>query len=307
MPIQSPHQPARFLLAGASGMLGTSLTRHLDSFGATYVRLVRSQPGPGKTLWQPEAPRPFADPRFLEGFDAAIALSGANVSSHRWTPAFLKEMHASRIDSTRALARGLAGLAQPPKVLLVASAIGIYGDRGDELLDENSAAGTGILAELCEAWEAAADPARAAGIRVVHLRFGVVLGRGAGALGQMLPVFRMGLGGRLGSGRQWMSWIGLPDLLTAVMFAVSNPEMEGPVNIVSPNPVTNAEFTRILAKHLHRAALLPAPAFALRLVFGRMADEALLASARVAPRRLHDSGFRFKEPTLDQALVTALG
>lgn len=301
MPIQS-----RFLLAGASGMLGTSLTRHLDSIETPYARLVRSQPGPGRILWQPEDPRPFAELQSLEGFDVAIALSGANVSSHRWTPAFLQQMRASRIDSTRALATALASCTRPPKVLLVASAIGIYGDRGDELLDEHSTPGRGILPTLCEEWEAAAAPARAAGIRVVHLRFGVVLGRGAGALGQMLPVFRLGLGGRLGSGRQWMSWIGLPDLLASVLFAAWHPEIEGPVNIVSPHPVTNAEFTRVLAKHLRRPALLPAPAFALRLAFGSMADEALLASARVAPRRLQDAGFAFTEPTLDQALVTAL-
>ncbi|MGB7549276.1 MAG: TIGR01777 family oxidoreductase, partial [Terracidiphilus sp.] len=209
-------------------------------------------------------------------------------------------------DSTRALTTLLAGLRRPPRALLVASAVGIYGDRGNELLDESSAPGTGFLADLCRQWEAAAEPAVEAGIRVVHLRFGVVLGPGSGALAQMLPLFRLGLGGALGSGRQWMSWISLADAIAAILFALETPALAGPVNLTAPHPVTNAEFTRALARQLRRPAFLPAPAFALRLALGQMADEALLASTRAVPGRLMEAGFRFAHPTVSEALAAAL-
>jgi uncharacterized protein (TIGR01777 family) len=303
--------PCKFLLSGASGMLGTALRAELVLRQCPFVQLVRRTPAASELQWNPRSGSPFADsgmadPSALEGFDAAIHLSGANVAAHRWTVDYQREMAASRVDSTRALATALAGLERRPQVLLVASAIGIYGDRGDQLLDEDSGPGAGILPDLCQAWEAAAGAAVAAGIRVAHLRFGVVLHKGEGALGQMLPLFRLGLGGRLGSGRQWMSWIGLPDLLEAILFTAQTASLSGAINLVAPNPVTNAEFTRILAAALHRPALAPAPAFVLRLAFGRMADEALLASARVVPRKLLDAGFGFCEPTLEQALATAL-
>jgi hypothetical protein len=214
-------------------------------------------------------------------------------------------MTASRVDSTRALAATLARLRQPPPVLLVASAVGLYGSRGEELLDETSAAGSGFLADVCRQWETAAQPAVDAGVRVVNLRFGVVLGPGSGALARMEPVFRLGLGGKLGSGRQWMSWISLDDALAAILFVLDRPSIEGPVNLTAPNPVTNADFTRTLARELHRPAILPVPAPALRLALGEMAGETLLSSARVYPSKLTAAGFRFAHPTITRALAAA--
>jgi len=292
----------KFLFSGASGLLGGALREALASDGEV-VQLVRREPhDPSELQWNPAASMPIATTNAMEGMTAAIHLSGANVAAHRWTKEYRREIIASRVDSTRALCEVLAGLQQPPKVLLVASATGIYGDRGDEVLNEDSAPGRGFLADVCRAWEAAAQSAVEAGIRVVHLRFGVVLAPGGGALGKMLPVFRLGLGGRLGSGRQWMSWIGLADAVAAVRFILRTPVVAGAVNLTSPEPVTNAEFTKTLAQGLHRPAFVPAPAFALRIAVGQMADEALLASARVLPTRLLDAGFRFSQPTLKEAL-----
>lgn len=305
--MQMSENPSRVVLSGASGMLGGSLRRALEALGLPVLQLVRSAPAAqGQLLWNPAAKPALADPAALEGCAAAIHLSGANVAGQRWTAAYRREMTASRVDSTRALADLLATLRTPPRALLVASAVGFYGDRGDELLDETSAPGKGFLAELCQQWEAAAQPAVAAGIRVVHMRFGVVLSRGPGALARMLPHFRLGLGGRLGSGRQWMSWISVEDAIRAVLFALETPTLAGPLNLTAPSPVTNAEFTSTLARQLRRPALLPAPAFALRLVLGQMADEALLASTRAVPSRLLVEGFRFAHPTVDKALAAAL-
>jgi len=296
-----------YLLSGASGMLGSALR---DAFAARRLdtlQLVRRAPAaPGQVEWNPAATAAIPNPEPLEGITAAIHLSGSNLAAHRWTTAYKREMIASRVDSTRVLARLLAGLRRPPRALLVASATGIYGDRGDEILDESSATGAGFLADLCRQWEAAARPAVEAGIRVVHLRFGVVLGPGTGALARMVPIFRLGLGGRLGNGRQWMSWISLADLVAAILFILENPALAGPVNLTAPNPVTNAEFTRALSSALHRPAILPAPAFALRLALGPMAREALLASARVQPARLIEAGFRFSQPMVEEALAAAL-
>ena len=287
-------------------MLGTALRRALASKRFGTLQLVRRKPSAeGELQWDPTADTPIPDTGSLEGAFAAIHLSGANVGAHRWTEKYKREMIASRVDSTRRLASVLAGLRKPPATLLVASAIGIYGDRGDELLDESSNPGSGFLAEICRAWESAADPARQAGIRVVHLRFGVVLGP-EGALKQMLTPFRLGLGARIGSGRQWMSWIGLDDSVAAILFALEQPEISGPINVASPNPVTNGEFTRALGRQLGRPALLSVPAFAMEIVFGQMADEALLSSARVQPRKLIAAGFQFSQPKLDQALAVAL-
>ena len=242
----------------------------------------------------------------LEGSLAAIHLSGASVAGHRWTEAYKRELIASRVDSTRALAMSLAKLRNPPSTLLVASATGFYGNRGDELLTEDSAPGEGFLANVCRQWEAAAQPAVDAGIRVIHLRFGVVLGPGPGALEKMLPIFRLGLGGKLGSGRQWISWISLADVIAAILFALDTPSLAGPINLTSPQPVTNAEFTQALGQQLRRPAILPVPAFAIRLAFGQMADEALLASARVIPARLQSARFQFAHPTIDKAFAAAL-
>lgn len=296
------------LLSGASGLLGTALRNGMRAEGAEIAQLVRRAPTrDGELRWDPAAGLFSENTTALEGLGAAIHLSGANVAAHRWTLEYRREIVVSRVESTRTLARILAGLERPPAVLLVASATGVYGNRGDEALTEDSAPGTGFLANVCRDWEAAAEPAAAAGIRVVHLRFGVVLSAGEGALGKMAPLFRMGLGGRLGSGRQWMSWLGIEDAVAAVRFLLRTPQIVGAINMTAPNPVTNAEFTRTLGRVVHRPALLPAPAFALRLALGQMADEALLASARVLPKRLMDAGFRFAQPTIEEALAAALG
>ena len=305
-------QPGKIVLSGASGMVGTALRRRLAARGASVVQLVRGAPGgENQVAWDPSAPA-IANASALEGCAAAVHLSGASVAAHRWTANYRKELTASRVDSTRALAQTLASLRERPQTLVVASAVGIYGNRGEEVLDEDSAPGEGFLAEVCRAWEEAARPALDAGIRVVHTRFGVVLGRGLraheqGALEKMLPVFRLGLGGRLGSGRQWMSWVSLEDAVAAILFALETRSLAGPVNVVAPNAVTNAEFTQALARRVHRPAVLPVPAFALRLALGPMADEALLASARVAPAKLMAAGFEFVHATVDEALAAALG
>lgn len=295
------------ILSGASGMLGTAILQALAGNTTPSLQLVRREPrGSGELEWNPIADPPIANAAPLEGATAAIHLSGANVAEHRWTEEYRRKMIASRVDSTRNLAKMLARLANPTEVLLVASAVGIYGDRGDEVVDESATPGSGFLAELCRRWEAVAEPARAAGIRVVHLRFGVVLGPGEGALKQMLPPFRVGLGARIGNGKQWMSWIGLNDAVAAVLFALKRPSISGPLNVTAPNPVTNAEFTRALGRQLGRPAFLSIPAFAMRAMFGQMADEALLASIRVNPRKLLEEGFQFESPTVEQALRLAL-
>jgi len=298
---------SRVILSGASGMLGSAIRRALEARGIGTLQLVRRNPaGRGELEWNPYSDPAIADPTLLEGASAAIHLSGASVAAHRWDESYKREMTASRVDSTRRIAKMLAGLRQPPRSFLVASAVGIYGDRADELLDESSRPGSGFLAGLCAEWERAADPAREAGIRVVHLRFGIVLGSGEGALKQMLPAFRLGLGARIGRGRQWISWIGLNDVIGAVLFALERQEISGPVNVTAPKPVTNAEFTQALARELRRPAFLSMPAFAVKLMFGQMADEALLASARVQPRKLLEAGFRFSEPAVEDALAAAL-
>jgi hypothetical protein len=297
----------KILVSGGSGLLGTALRQALAARGAEVLQMVRRQPVSGEEVkWDPEAPSPVADLGALEGATVAIHLSGSNVAGHRWTPAFKQEIRRSRAESTRALANMLAGLRQPPQTLLVASACGIYGDRKDEILDEQSLPGKGFLAEICQEWEAAALPAVEAGIRVVHLRFGVVLTPGGGALGKMLPLFRLGLGGRLGSGKQWMSWISLADAVAAILFAMDAASLAGPLNLTAPEPVTNAQFTRALARAVHRPAILPAPAIALRIFVGEMANEALLASERAVPAKLIAAGFQFAHPTVDEALAAVL-
>jgi uncharacterized protein (TIGR01777 family) len=298
---------AAVVLSGGSGMVGRAVHRALTARGARVLQLVRGEAGSSSQLhWNPEAAMAFRDTEPLEGFAAAIHLSGANVAAHRWTAAYKQEIWRSRVQSTRALAEAVAGLRRRPEVMIVASATGIYGDRGDEILDETAAPGKGFLADVCQEWELAARPASEAGIRVVHTRFGVVVGPGDGALAKMLPLFKLGLGGRLGSGKQWMSWVSLEDVVGAILFALGTRAVAGPVNVTAPNPVTNAEFTRALAKAVHRPAILPAPAFALRLAMGEMADEALLASARAVPAKLSQGGFRFAYPTIEGALEHAV-
>jgi uncharacterized protein (TIGR01777 family) len=310
----SSQTTAGVLLTGASGLLGRALAGALRERAIPVLEATRQptrQPTAGQhILWSPQADQPFADPTLLEGLDLAIHLSGANLAGQRWTPAYKHEIVSSRTRSTAGLARTLATLAQPPRLLIVASATGIYGDRGDEILTEASPPGTGFLSETCQAWEAATAPA--AGIRVVHLRFGVVLDPHGGALAKVLPLFKAGLGGRLGSGKQWMSWIAIDDLVRAVFHiagygdAAATQHLEGPVNCISPAPVTNAEYTQALASVLHRPAFATAPAFALRLALGEMADAALLASCRAIPAKLLASGFHFQFPEITPALTHLL-
>jgi hypothetical protein len=242
----------------------------------------------------------------LEGIDATVHLAGENIAARRWTPAQKAKIRESRVGGTRLLAETLAKLRKPPRTLVCASAIGFYGDRSDQRLNEDSPPGTGFLADTCREWEAAARPAVEQGIRVVHLRTGLVLASQGGALAKMLPPFRLGIAGIIGSGRQYMSWISLGDLVAVISYALSNETQRGPVNAVAPNPVTNYEFTKTLGRVLRRPTLFPMPAFAARLAFGEMADGLLLASTRVEPKRLLDCGFRFRFPELEAALVQAV-
>ncbi len=288
--------------ATARGMEAVPVQRPLRKEAGTGT----APASPETILWEPEATHPFADLEQLEGFDAVVHLAGANLAAKRWSPEYKKLIVNSRTQPTGALALALARLRNPPRVLLSASATGIYGSRGDEVLTEESAAGQGFLSDVCKAWEAASAPATSAGIRVAHLRFGVVLTQYGGALKQMLPLFQVGVGGRLGSGKQWMSWVTLDDLLDAVFQALGDEKLQGPVNVVSPNPVRNTDFTHALGAALHRPAFLPAPTFALRAAFGQMADEALLTSCRAVPSRLQSSGFVFRDPEIGPALAKLL-
>jgi uncharacterized protein len=298
----------RILLTGSSGFIGNSLVRDLQAKRISTILLERKsgpKPDPRALVWDPYAAQPLGDPSRLDGVTAAVHLAGANVSGKRWSKAYKQEILDSRVKPTRALAALLGGLAKPPSVLVCASAVGIYGNRGDEELSEASSPGSGFLAEVCLAWEAAAQAARDAGIRVVHLRFGVVLAGHGGALKQMLPIFRLGLGGPLGNGRQWMSWVALQDVIAAIEFALDTPKLAGPVNVVAPQTVTNLEFIHSLGRAVHRPAVLPAPAVALKMAFGEMAEQTLLASQKVVRSRLTEQGFSFAFPRLDSALAQA--
>jgi uncharacterized protein (TIGR01777 family) len=236
-----------------------------------------------------------------------VHLAGENVAAGRWNDARKLRIRSSRVDGTRMLAAALAQMERPPRALITASAVGYYGDRGDAWMDERSAPGTGFLAEVCRAWEAATEPARSAGIRVAHLRFGVVLSAAGGALKRMLLPFKLGAGGVLGSGDQYMSWISIDDAVGAIVHAVAERSIAGPVNAVAPAPVTNREFTQALGRVLRRPTVFPMPAFAARLAFGEMADEMLLASTRVRPSRLEETGYRFEHTSVEQALRHVLG
>ena len=296
----------KVLVSGASGFVGSRLTARLTDDGHQVTRLVRSHPKPERAeiQWDPAAGG--LEPSALAGFDAVVHLAGENISQGRWTDAKKARIRHSRVRGTQLLAQTLARPAGRPKVLVTASAIGFYGNRGDEQLDEQSPPGSGFLAHVCRQWESATEPAAEAGVRVVPLRLGLVLSSTGGALAKMLPIFRLGLGGPLGSGRQYVSWITLDDVIGAIQHAIAADSLRGPVNAVAPHPVTNREFTRALGRALRRPALLPAPAFALRVILGQMADELLLASTRVLPRRLLDSGFRFRDPGLESALKRVL-
>ncbi len=291
----------RIGVTGASGFLGQRLVPALRVAGHEVVRIGRGVDA--DVHWVPSAGA--LDAAGCAGIDAFVHLAGASVGA-RWTPAHRREIRDSRVLGTALIARTAAALSPRPRVLVCASAVGIYGDAGDDVLDEASPSGRDFLAEVGRAWEAAADPARQAGIRTVHLRFGVVLSRRGGALARMLPVFLLGGGGRLASGRQWMSWISMQDAVGAVKFALERETLVGAVNAVAPSPVTNAEFTHALARVVHRPALFPVPAFALNLMFGEMARGTLLASQRVIPRQLLAAGYAFRHATLEPALRAAV-
>jgi hypothetical protein len=296
----------RALVTGAGGFLGSAVVGALRAAGHQVLRLVRREPvsGDDEIFWDPAAGR--LDPRLLEGLQAVVHLAGENIAAGRWTPARKARIRASRIDATRLLCEALAGTAAPPTVLLCASAVGIYGDRGAELLTEESPPGTGFLAELCRDWEGATSRAADCGIRVVHLRFGLVLSPAGGALGRMLPLFRLGLGGVIGGGEQFMSWISLPDALNVIEYGLATNTWAGPVNVVAPTPVSHREFVQTLARALRRPALAPLPAFAVRLLLGKMGRETLLSSARVRPVKLEQSGFPFAHGDLSGALRSLL-
>ena len=293
-------------VTGSSGMIGSALCAALADDGHDVVRVVRTSPAPPGTVhWDPQGGE--IDAAGLEGVDAVVHLAGAGVGDHRWTDEYKREVHDSRSKGTDLLARTLAGLDRPPKVLLSASGIHYYGHRGDEVLtEESSGPGEGFLPGVVADWEAATEPASAAGIRTVMFRNGVVLGRG-GALGKMLPLFRLALGGRLGSGDQWMSWIALDDEIEAIVFLLEHDEIAGPVNLTAPQPVTNRDFTAALGRAVHRPAVLPVPRIGPRLLLGReLADEMLFFSIRALPARLENAGLRFLRPDIDAGFKAAL-
>ena len=296
----------RILVTGASGLIGSALVSLLGAGGHRVTRLTRAQPRPGQAEvhWDPAAGT--LDPMVLQGLDAAVHLAGESIAQ-KWTPERKVEILKSRARGTRLLSESFARLTQPPRVFVCASAIGYYGNRGDEILTEESASGSGFLAEVCREWEAACEPAARKGIRVVNLRLGVVLSPTGGVLGRMLFPFRLGLGGRVGSGKQYMSWIAIDDLVGVILHALACDKLIGPVNAVAPNPVTNLEFTKTLGRVLRRPTVFSVPSWAARLAWGEMADDLLLASARVEPARLAASGYVFHYPELEGALRHVLG
>jgi uncharacterized protein len=296
----------KIILSGASGLVGRNLLQSLAGQGIKTLQLVRKPPaGSDQIFWDPKTTASVTDLTLLEGADAAIHLSGANLASRRWTAAYKQEIVSSRLETTQAMIRLFHQLRQPPRIFLCASATGFYGDSGDAIVTESSRQSKGFLADLCAKWEAVANEAREVGTRVINLRFGAILTPEDGALAKLLPIFRMGLGGRLSSGKQWMNWISLLDVVRAIELLMTQPE-DGPFNLVAPNPITNEEFTQTLGQILHRPAIMPVPAFALRLAFGEMADEALLASTRAVPERLLKTNFHFEFPTLEGALRAML-
>ena len=295
------------VVTGASGLIGAALTAFLRSGGHRVTTLVRRRPREGwdEAFWDPSAGA--VDAAALEGADAVVHLAGENIGGGRWTAARRRSILDSRVRGTELLAHTLAGLAHPPPVLVAASAVGFYGDRGREEVDEDTGPGRGFLADVCRAWEQACAPASEAGLRVVNARFGMVLSASGGALARMLPAFRAGLGGPMGRGEQAVSWVALDDAVGAVLFAISKATVAGPVNVVAPGAVSNRDLARSLGRVLRRPARLPVPGPAIRLAFGAMGDELLLAGARVRPGRLQAAGFTFLYPALEAALRLELG
>ena len=295
----------KILVTGASGLVGRALVPLLTAEGHEAARLVRSAPGAGDVPWDPDAGTLGAEA--LEGFDGVVHLAGENIASGRWNTEKKRRIRESRVRGTRLLSETLAALKRPPRVLVSASAVGFYGDRGEEELTEASPAGTGFLSEVCREWEAATEAAEGKGVRVVHARLGIVLSRRGGALAKMLTPFRLGVGGVIGNGRQYMSWVTLDDAAAALGHLLAADTVMGPVNVVAPAPVTNREFTATLGRVLRRPAVFPVPGFMARLAFGEMAEALLLASARVKPEKLLDSGYAFRHGSLTEGLRHVLG
>jgi uncharacterized protein (TIGR01777 family) len=290
-------------ITGSTGLIGKALVRALRDEGLTVIRLVRRPAAAeDEVRWDPFGE---VDSAALEGVDAVVHLAGAGIGDHRWTESYKRQVRDSRVEGTRTLARALAGLDRRPAVFVSGSAVGYYGDTGDVAVDESGSSGEGFLAELCRDWEAAAQPAVDTGIRVVHPRTGLVLSREGGLLGKVLPLFRLGLGGRLGNGRQWMSWITVADQVAALRFLIHD-GLSGPVNLTAPEPVTNSAFTSAVGRAVRRPAPFIVPAPALRLALGEFADEGALVSQRVLPDRLAKAGFVFRHPDIDTALASVL-
>jgi len=292
----------KILVSGSHGLVGKALVRSLTGDGHEVIRLVRGEHALGspEVGWQPQQGR--IDVEHLEGIHAVVHLAGENIASGRWSAEKKKAIRESRVKGTALLSNALAQLSRPPSVFLSASAIGYYGDRGDESLTEKSAPGKDFLSSVCVEWEAATRPAVEKGIRTIYTRFGIILDPNEGALGKMLPPFRMGVGGRVGDGKQWMSWIALDDVVNGLKFLIEDELVQGPVNFVAPEPVRNTEFTATLGRILKRPTFFPIPAFGARLAFGEMADALLLSSQKVEPSVLEDKGFMFTWPTLEPAL-----
>lgn len=296
----------KILIGGSHGLVGTALIKSLGTEGHEVFRLVRHAPtAKTEVEWSPD--RYSIALARIEGFDAVINLAGESIAEGRWTDDKKRHIRESRVKGTKLLGDALANLTVPPKIFICASAIGYYGNRGDEILTETSAPGVDFLAAVCAEWEQATALATEKGIRVVNARFGVILDTNGGALKKMLPPFRMGAGGRVGNGKQWMSWIALDDVVGALNFALTHDLLHGPVNFVSPNPVTNTEFTKTFGKVLSRPTLFPIPAFAVKLLFGEMGEALLLGGQRVAPKRLMSEGYQFQYSELRGALQHLLG
>lgn len=295
----------KIAISGSHGLIGSELASRLTNEGHTIIHLVRKPSGsPNEIVWDQNGN--VDNLKQLDGVDAVVHLAGENISSGRWTEEKKKEIRDSRVVSTTQLSRALAALPHPPKVFVCGSAIGFYGERGDTIVDETASGGADFLSEVCKDWENATETAKEAGIRVVNLRTGVVLSKKGGALAKMLPPIMSGLGGPLGDGRQYMSWISMDDEVGAIIHILKTDALSGPVNLVSPHAVTNKEFTNVLGNVVHRPTVLPVPAFGLRLLLGEMADELLLSSTLVKPTKLEQSGYKFRYPELEAALKHAL-
>jgi uncharacterized protein len=295
----------RVAVTGASGLIGTALTESLRRDGHRVTPFVRRPPRPGEIGWDPQAGPGWLDPAALDGIDAVVHLSGAPVAGGRWTRARKLTLRSSRIQTTQALVTAITAAASPPPVLLSGSAVGWYGDTGDREADESAPVGTGFLADLVRDWEAAAQPARQAGVRVVTLRSGVVLSRRGGMLAYLVPPFRLGLGARIGPGTQFLSWISLTDHVRALRYLLDQAGVDGPVNLTAPGPVTNQAFTAALGQALHRPAILKIPAPLVQAALGELSGE-LLGSQRIVPRRLGQAGFAFRHPDIADALAAEL-